>query len=216
MTRVEITHGSRARARAASGGAGTRRRGACAEGTKRRRRSGLATPSPAARAVAFFASSTPRPPPPEKPEDAETRAGQAFLKAVQRRRGVDSQAKADHERWLEARRGGAPSAPDDSDSSDDDGTITIRGDTAHVRWSTLEGVLHEIQPKGPLPDRNLRTFSLLLADNERLDLAVDDAHSRRSLVSGFGSVAAAMRNREGVRPLDVLFDDVLRSATARR
>ena len=61
-----------------------------------------------------------------------------------------------------------------------------------------------------MPSDNLRTFSLLLADNERLDLAVGDAHSRRSLVSGFGSVAAAMRSQEGVRPLDVLFDDALR------
>ena len=193
MTRVEITHGSRAQE---PGGFwwrwdATARR--LRRRNRRRRRSGLATPSPAARAVAFFASSTPRPPPPEAAGRRRNQGRTSVPQGGQRRRGVDSQARADHERWLEARRGGGPSAPDDSDSSDDDGAITIRGDTAHVRWSTLEGVLHEIQPKGPLPDRNLRTFSLLLADNERLDLAVDDAHSRRSLVSGFGSVAAAMR-----------------------
>ena len=110
---------------------------------RRRRRRGLATPSPAARAVAFFASSTPRAPPPPEDVDAETRAGKAFLKAVQRRRGIDSQAKADHERWLQARRGGAPSAPDDSDSSDDDGTITIRGDNSViVRIGAAKSVLN--------------------------------------------------------------------------
>lgn len=127
---------------------------------------------------------------------------------MQRRRGVDAAAVSEHRRWRRARRGGGPSAPDDSDSSDDDGTIKICGETAHVQWSTLEGVVGEVQTKGQLPPR-FRTFSLIL-QGDRLDLAVDDCNVRRSLVSGFGAVAAAMRSTEAHRPLDVVFDDVLR------